>query len=122
MADTGSEDEDIKWSNSSSYGPDIGPLLSSSSVAFTLGTAVMDQPHGPNSPFDSAEENSIQRAPIKTGRIRTVLYACVVAVLGSFSVGYVIGFSSPALPDLDKKNGVYTDMNKSIYHSIFNVS
>ena len=122
MAYTTSEDEDVKWSKSSSYGPDIRPLLSSSSIAFTLETAVMDQPDGPDSPLDSTEEKSIKLAPIKTGRIGTVLFACVVAVLGSFSVGFVIGFSSPALPDLDKKSGTHTDMNKSIYHSMFNVS
>lgn len=117
-------DEDMIWSSSrsSSRGPDVRPLLTSSSLAFTVGTTTMDQPDGPDSPLESAEESSIKLASTRAGRIRSVLYACVVAVLGAFSVGFVLGFSSPALPDLDKNSGTNTDMNKSIYHSLFNVS
>ena len=59
---------------------------------------------------------------LKSVRIRTLFYSSVVAVIGSLSFGYVNGFSSPTLPDLDKNNGEHTYFNKTIYHDLFNVS
>ena len=59
---------------------------------------------------------------LKSVRIRTLFYSSIVAVIGSLSFGYVNGFSSPTLPDLDKNNGENTYFNKTVYHDLFNVS
>ena len=59
---------------------------------------------------------------LKSVRIRTLFYSSFVAVIGSLSFGYVNGFSSPTLPDLDKNHGEHTNFNKTIYHDLFNVS
>ena len=59
---------------------------------------------------------------LKSVRIRTLFYSSFVAVIGSLSFGYVNGFSSPTLPDLDKNNGEHTYFNRTIYHDLFNVS
>lgn len=59
---------------------------------------------------------------LKSVRIRTLFYSSLVAVIGSLSFGYVNGFSSPTLPDLDKNNGEHTNFNTTIYHDLFNVS
>ena len=118
-----SNSESSEWSSNS---PVFRPLLSSASLAFTSrGTTITED--GETSPAESPEEspaveNLTSLPNAKTGRIVTVLYACLVAVLGSFSIGYVLGFPSPALPDLDENVGKYTRMNKNIYHSVFNVS
>ena len=60
---------------------------------------------------------------LKSVRIRTLFYSSLVAVVGSLSFGYVNGFSSPTLPDLDENSdGGYTYFNKTVYHDLFNVS
>ena len=59
---------------------------------------------------------------LKSVRIRTLFYSSFVAVIGSLSFGYVNGFSSPTLPDLDKNTGEHTYFNKTVYHDLFNVS
>ena len=109
-------------SECSSNSPVFRPLLSSTSLAFTSGSTAINE-EDETSPTESPTvEGLISSSNSKTGRIVTVLYACLVAVLGSFSIGYVLGFPSPALPDLDENVGKYTRMNKGIYHSVFNVS
>ena len=109
--------ESSEWSAS----PVFRPLLSSSSLVFTsMGTTTEEENR--TSPSDSPPIEGFTSGNAKTGRIVTVFYACLVAVLGSFSIGYVLGFPSPALPDLDENEGKYTRMDKSIYHSMFNVS
>ena len=109
--------ESSGWSGS----PVFRPLLSSSSLAFTSSGSTIEEEDG-TSPTDSPPIEGFTFGNAKTGRIVTVFYACLVAVLGSFSLGYVLGFSSPALPDLDENEGKHTRMNISIYHSVFNVS
>ena len=59
---------------------------------------------------------------LKSVRIRTLFYSSFVAVIGSLSFGYVNGFSSPTLPDLDENSGEHTYFNRTIYHDLFNVS
>ena len=117
-----SNSESSEWSSNS---PIFRPLLSSTSLAFTSGGTTIkedDETSPPESPEESPTLESPSSTNAKTGRIVAVLYASLVAVLGSFSIGYVLGFPSPALPDLNENVGKYTRMNKSIYHSVFNVS
>jgi len=112
-----SNSENSEWST----GPVFRPLLSSTSLTFAaVGGEVGEDEDDGASPESRTVE--ISSAKTKTGRISTVFYACLVAVLGSFSIGYVLGFSSPALPDLDENVGKYTRMNKRVYHSMFTVS
>jgi len=61
-------------------------------------------------------------AALKSGRVSTLLYSSLVAVMASLSFGYAMGFSSPALPDLDNNEGKHRFFNKTIYHDMFNVS
>ena len=56
---------------------------------------------------------------LKTAGTKNLFYATLVAVIGSVSFGYGNGFSSPALPDLDKTRN---DFNKTLDHDLFNVS
>lgn len=112
-----SNSESSEWSAS----PVFRPLLSSSSLVFTSAGTTIEEEDG-TSPSDSPPMEDFTSGNTKTGRIVTVFYACLVAVLGSFSIGYVLGFPSSALPDLDENEGKYTRMDKSIYHSMFNVS
>ena len=58
---------------------------------------------------------------LRSGRTRTVFYSTLVAVIGSVSFGYGQGFSSPALPELDKNSGEHTYFRKTLYHDLFNV-
>lgn len=59
---------------------------------------------------------------LKSVGTKTLFYSTLVAVIGSVSFGYGNGFSSPALPDLDKNNGKHTRFNRTLYHDLFNVS
>ena len=59
---------------------------------------------------------------LRSVQTRTVLYSTLVAVIGSVSFGYGQGFSSPALPELDKNTGEHTYFKKTLYHDLFNVS
>ena len=61
-------------------------------------------------------------AALRSGRVSTLLYSSMVAVMASLSFGYAMGFSSPALPDLDNNEGKHRFFNKTIYHDMFNVS
>ena len=61
-------------------------------------------------------------AALRSGRVSTLLYSCLVAIMASLSFGYAMGFSSPALPDLDNNEGKHRFFNKTIYHDMFNVS
>lgn len=101
----------------SSNSPAFRPLLSSSSLVGGT-TTDSDEDDGPHRP----PSGGFWSADAKTSRIVTVFYACLVAVLGSFSIGYVLGFPSPALPDLDQNEGKHSRMDRSVYHSLFNVS
>ena len=109
-------------SSKSSTGPVFRPLLSSTSLGYVSVDATIDEDDR-GSPSESPMPMAAPSLALsKTGRIITVLYTCLVAVLGTFSIGYVLGFPSSALLDLDENTGKYTRMNKSIYHSMFNVS
>ena len=114
-----SNSESSEWSSNS---PIFRPLLSSTSLAFTSGDTTINEEDEISPEESPTVENPTSSSNAKTGRIVTVLYASLVAVLGSFSIGYVLGFPSPALPDLDENVGKYTRMNESIYHALFNVS
>jgi len=59
---------------------------------------------------------------LRSVRVTTLFYSSLVAVLGSLSFGYAMGFSSPALVDLEDNKGKYTSFNKTIYSDTFNVS
>ena len=59
---------------------------------------------------------------LRSVRVTTLFYSSLVAVLGSLSFGYAMGFSSPALVDLEDNKGEYTSFNKTIYSDTFNVS
>jgi len=61
-------------------------------------------------------------AALRSGRIRTLLYSSLVAVMASLSFGYAMGYSSPTLVDLDSNVGKHRFFNKTIYHDAFNVS
>ena len=54
-------------------------------------------------------------------RIWTVCYSVGVAIIASFSFGYVLAYSSPALSDLKEYNETYTSFSKTIYQDIFGV-
>ena len=59
---------------------------------------------------------------LKSVRVTTLFYSSLVAVLGSLSFGYALGFSSPALADLAENKGKHMSFNKTIYSDTFNVS
>jgi len=88
----------------------------------------------PNESRPGVQEGSLTRSIIKrprlgslwralrSVRVTALLYSSLVAVLGSLSFGYGMGFSSPALVDLEDSNGKHTSFNKTIYSDTFNVS
>ena len=63
--------------------------------------------------------NSIRRT--RPSPLWPVCYSTAVAVIASFSFGYILAYSSPALSDLKRYNGTYTSFSKTIYQDIFGV-
>ena len=50
-----------------------------------------------------------------------VCYSSGVAMIASFSFGYILAYSSPALSDLKEYNGTHTSFTSTIYQDIFGV-
>lgn len=65
--------------------------------------------------------DEIRRTRREATAICPVCYSTGVAVIASFSFGYILAYSSPALSDLKRQNGTYTSFSKTIYQDIFGV-
>ena len=50
-----------------------------------------------------------------------VCYSAGVAMIASFSFGYILAYSSPALSDLKEYNGTHTSFSATIYQDLFGV-
>ena len=77
---------------------------------------------------ERAEEQPLVGGEIRSSICRTrksaiwpICYSTAVAVIASFSFGYILAFSSPALSDLKEYNGTYTSFSETIYQDIFGV-
>lgn len=73
---------------------------------------------------ENAEEQPLVGNEIRKKRrppLWPVCYSSAVAIIASFSFGYILGYSSPALSDLKKHNGTHTSFYETIYQDIFGV-
>ena len=77
--------------------------------------------HAEEQPLVGGEIRSSIRSQTRRSSIWPVCYSTAVAVIASFSFGYILAYSSPALSDLKEYNGTYTSFSETIYQDIFGV-
>ena len=58
----------------------------------------------------------------RRSRVWPVCYSTAVAVMASFSFGYILAYSSPALTDLQRYTEEHRSFTETIYQDIFGVS
>jgi len=74
-------------------------------------------------------EEHAENQPLVGDKIRSrrrklvwpVCYSTAVALMASFSFGYILAYSSPALNDLQGYNGTHTSFHEAIYQDLFGV-